>query len=304
MTLIDQAVIKAFQRREHSEPRESRPAHATRELFVHAPEALLRGVHHTPRPDHASAPAHQPSAAAVDPDSVATSDRREAESAATERFRPAWETDAFRTTETCRAIRTQLNAGIQHAAEEVLQSAANGQVVICITGLRRGEGRTTVATLLAYTFVALGRSVILVDADRSNPSLSSHLGVASDSGWNTANCQAQDVAECCVHSLADGFTMLPLDPAVAPSNRSLLNDMRQLLRLLASSYEVVIVDAGIAGPDIEAWPHSLINSYVVLRDARDSDDPAVEQFAARLASAGRSAVRLVENFANSVAVHN
>jgi Mrp family chromosome partitioning ATPase len=302
MTPIDQAVIKAFRRQEHVSS-EIKPAVSTprdvntpRELFVHAPEALLRGLHHAPQAEARSRREPQPAAV---PHVEMEQQRSSFEPAtiASESLRPAWETDAFRTTEMCQAIRTRLHEQIQRSAADLLHDAVRGRLVVCVTGLTRGEGRTTVATLLAHALVALGRSVILVDADQTNPSLSAHLGVASDSGWHAGLCELSEIAECCVHSIADRFSILPLDPAHCTPNGSLLGEMSQLLTLLADQFDVVLVDVGVVGADAANWPQAMTSSYVVVRDARRNDELALEQLIARLAPAGRPPVRVVENFA-------
>ncbi len=245
MTLIDQAMMKAFQRREQPKavhawtetlPAQSRAAvsdqltspggpqleAARRELYVHSPETVLRGMHQHPlhppsvkaNPvarvefpdeeltghDHSdptspndlvdeemeSAPATTAVEAVMNSllsyelsiqgphletwqiatDTVATplppvtaaatSPREKFADAVSESmsprmatFKPAWETDAFRMTDACRQIQSQMQDHLQRAAATLIDDCVGHRPIIHVTGCGRSEGRSTISILLA-----------------------------------------------------------------------------------------------------------------------------------------------------------
>jgi receptor protein-tyrosine kinase len=213
-------------------------------------------------------------------------------------FKPAWETDAFRWSEICRKIRLELQRPIQQAALDLMDDCRGGnRPLVCVTGCRRAEGRTTVAMLLAHALAQAGLKVVLVGADPVNPDLTERLGVAIDSGWHPRLTTVQEVAECCVRSIADGFCFLPLNPQQCSASHLSTLAMSPLLELLANHFEAVVVDAGRLSSSPHSWPGNLLGAYVVVRDHRQTDSSAVEQLIGQLASAGPNAVRVVDNFA-------
>ncbi len=55
---------------------------------------------------------------------------------------------------------------------------------LLVTSAREGEGKTTVATSLAWVMAKpVERRVLLIDADLSHPSIARRLGVTSERGW-------------------------------------------------------------------------------------------------------------------------
>jgi Mrp family chromosome partitioning ATPase len=389
MTLIDQAVLKAFSRQDRSS--DSQPilnpgvAHpvregaadglssqvvrtdrSTRELFLHAPEIRLRGLHHGP-PGSPSAPANN-LLISTEPDAVTEEvnepphdsadtaslqcdgvpsvelvmnsllsyelsiqapqldswqmasgpspgavDTRVSRPEASERvsiptggrnsaamcFKAAWETDAFRLTDVCRKIRMELSRPIQKAASDLIDDCRGGnRPLICVTGQRRGEGRTTVSMLLAHALAEAGVHVILIGGDPANPDLSERLGVAIEGGWNREMTSMHEIAECCVRSIDDGFCFLPIDPLSSSAEKRSTTASAQLLELLAGHFEAVVVDAGTVNSSCFSWPEELLGAYVVVRDCRQPDNGAMEHLVKQLSAAGPCAIRVVDNFAS------
>jgi hypothetical protein len=137
---------------------------------------------------------------------------------------------------------------------------------------------------------------MLVDGDLAQADLSEHLGVAIDRAWNEQLTTAEEIAECCVHSLADRFCFLPVDPAVEHATAKARAARAQLWELLVDNFDVVLVDAGMWPPERLDWPDGYLATHVVVHDRRQVDDGALAQLIAQLGSAHPSSIRIVDNF--------
>src|SRR5215510_11041110 len=94
--------------------------------------------------------------------------------------KPALEIDAVQWPAVCEKLLAKHADRFDKLAIELCRAAANGQKVTAISGLRRGEGRTTLALCLAQRLAACRSKVVLVDADFCNPSLAAQLQIAVD----------------------------------------------------------------------------------------------------------------------------
>jgi succinoglycan biosynthesis transport protein ExoP len=138
--------------------------------------------------------------------------------------------------EAIRAVRL----AIQHAAH-----GRGGQITM-VTSSIDGEGKTTVAANLAFSFAALGARTIIVEGDLRNPQLTRSLCPGAPGGLVEVA-----LGETPLHQaiLLDQSTRLYILPAPSPENQALVAEfvfseaMSTILDQLRHHYDMVIVDA-------------------------------------------------------------
>jgi len=115
-----------------------------------------------------------------------------------------------------------------------------------VTSADEGEGKTTVAINLASSLAAVGRKVILVEADMRRPTAAQRLGISRGArGLSDLLVSSEEVDEFLVRVDGEpGLAVLP-GGTIPPNSADLLSAgrMGELLSLLSESADVVIVDS-------------------------------------------------------------
>ncbi|MFF4724679.1 polysaccharide biosynthesis tyrosine autokinase [Streptomyces mirabilis] len=114
--------------------------------------------------------------------------------------------------------------------------------IIVVTSSVPGEGKTNTAVNLALSLAETGLSTCLVDGDLRRPCVASTFGLVQDAGLTTVligQARIEDVMQ-----QAGGRLSVLASGAVPPNPTELLASarMEEVLRELADTYEVVIVD--------------------------------------------------------------
>jgi capsular exopolysaccharide synthesis family protein len=112
---------------------------------------------------------------------------------------------------------------------------------IAVTSSVPGEGKTNTAANLALALAETGVSVCLVDADLRHPCVASGFGLVEDAGLTTVLIGQAGIQEVMQHA---GKLSVLASGAVPPNPTELLSStrMEDVLRELADTYEVVIID--------------------------------------------------------------
>jgi receptor protein-tyrosine kinase len=129
--------------------------------------------------------------------------------------------------------------------------AGQRPTVIAVTSPSHGDGRSTTAIDLAATFAEAGRSVLLVDGDLLNPTLTDALRLtdadltrAGQRGLGTALAGDHHVADAVINSPGgNAFALLPAGPS-SSTRRQLWGDENapRLIDSLRGAYDYVVID--------------------------------------------------------------
>lgn len=197
---------------------------------------------------------------------------------------PSWEVDRFQLPRICEQIEQDLSDSVQQAAQKVLDTYNRRRPVVTVGSWTRGEGRTTVAIVLARALARAGLSVALVDADNTAPALAQQLGLATDV-LDEQGDSHNGISERCIRSLEDGFTLVSLTTA-ADETASIEDQLDEAVESLRGQYEIILIDQPAGRSDLCA---STAGLHVVVRGAW-GDDPKEHDGVP---------VRLVDNFVHA-----
>ncbi|WP_454630066.1 polysaccharide biosynthesis tyrosine autokinase [Bradyrhizobium cenepequi] len=123
-------------------------------------------------------------------------------------------------------------------------SKASNQV-IGITSALPNEGKTTIAASLAQLIAHSGKSVIIVDCDLRNPSLSATLAPKATAGIVDVVSHGRQIDETIWRDPKTNLAFLPAvseTPVLHTSEMLAADPMRKLFDQLRSTYDYVIVD--------------------------------------------------------------
>ena len=220
-----------------------------------------------------------------------------------ETFRATLEVDAFQWPETCGQLYSRIAAELKPLASAMLERAATGQKLVVLTGVRRQEGRTTVALLLARALVEQSKCVALVDADFLMPSLAGQLGVAVEAGWESVLRGDTSLPEVMIKSVAEQLTLVPLSiSATAAANQASRLRTSVTMGMLRDNFDLVLLDAGPLGPHGELGaPLGSLDSIGAdcvywIYDRRLTSLEQVTENVRQIAAAGIAVGGILENF--------
>lgn len=220
-------------------------------------------------------------------------------------FAPAWEVDSFQWPPVCSQLDTLRSQSLSNFVRAILADAWGGAKVVAVTQAGRGEGGTTLSMCLAKWAAMFTGRVALIDGDMMKPRIAQSLGLSFEHGWEETSA-ASPLAESAVSSIADRLVVLPLGPkgglmAADPDRRL----GREVLQQLASSFELVILDAGPMFDAAYNWfidpCADAIDSVLIVQDIRQTSSAQVADVRRRLTEHGLDHVSVVENFQNAAA---
>ena len=167
-----------------------------------------------------------------------------------------------------RTLRTNLDREAQERPLDVL----------VVTSAEEGEGKTTVAGLLAESIARLGTKVLLVDADLRRPNVSRTFGVEARPGLSDVLRDAATVEEAIKPGWTEGLYVLPT--AVDPDASDLLvRRFDEVVEDLKSRYEMIVVDTppllGVADARGLAASASGVLLVIAARQMADAVNEAV-----------------------------
>jgi len=172
-----------------------------------------------------------------------------------------------------RAITTQSSSRYAEAIRSIkfaidLNVTKAPNQVIGLTSALPNEGKTTVAGSLAQLIAQCGKSVVIVDCDLRNPSLSSKLAASASAGIVEIVNGGRTLEETVWRDPITNLSVLPAAGKGPTSHTSeILSDasMRSLFDRLRSRYDYIIVDLPPLAPLIDVRSTTaFVDCYVLI----------------------------------------
>ena len=148
-----------------------------------------------------------------------------------------------------------------------LGSAQTSNKVIGITSSLPHEGKSTIAASLAQLIGQGGKTVIIVDCDLRNPSLSAALAPDATVGLLEVVSKTHSVADAVWNDPKTNLVFLPVvkhRPLLHSSEIFATEQMRELFDQLRSTYDYVIVDLPPLTPVVDVRATSVLVDCFVL----------------------------------------
>ena len=179
---------------------------------------------------------------------------------------------------------------------EARRQQGNGYALM-VTSPFQGDGKTTVAVALAWSYAESGHKTVLVDCDFIGRSLSHQFKKLHAPGvcevlrrGNLAN----EVAD-----IGENLSILPVGADVSFSASNLqIGALRRLMRTLREQYEIVIVDSGPVTASVEAIPVASSCDGAVLAIRHGRSRSRLPEAVSELTDTGVEYLGLVLNYAD------
>jgi Mrp family chromosome partitioning ATPase len=210
---------------------------------------------------------------------------------------PAYEVEHFEWPPIVTSLLERSDAEVAALLSELLP---DGRGSLLVTGCRRGEGRTSVALLIARHLAKAGSMVLLVDADLNRPGVATSLATDVEVGWEETLSGAS-LSEALIESLGDRLVVLPLRRAVEEAALAGAGAaLKKALDRLRSEFAAICIDAGpveAAAGRHEIWfDHSSVEAAVVVRDVRHCRLEQSHAVGRQLVELGARRWAIIENF--------
>lgn len=116
--------------------------------------------------------------------------------------------------------------------------------VMVFTSTRRGEGKSDVVARLGMVAAMLGRKVLLIDADLSLPRQHEIFGLSISPGLTQAVVGQVETKKSIYNSGINNLDVLPRgDFAPRPSTITESSNIRHLIELVSSDYDLILIDS-------------------------------------------------------------
>lgn len=204
-------------------------------------------------------------------------------------FKPTWEVDSFKFSPAVVQAEERLLTRLREALQEVVATRTQ---VVWVSSLAEGEGRTTIAALLALSLARMGQQVLLLQGDGHAASLAKQLGVACDLGWSGPCAEAGlgRLQDQCLFSLNDRLALLPAAEA-SPATA-----LAGMLTKLIQAFNIVVVDAAVGMSHRNLAVPTAKEMEVVVQDVRRTSSEDLQRALWAQPMARYREVRVVQNF--------
>ncbi|MCP4195098.1 MAG: CpsD/CapB family tyrosine-protein kinase [Planctomycetaceae bacterium] len=217
-------------------------------------------------------------------------------------FKPVWEVDEFRIPSPCLQIQTGLQEQLYSVRSLLRDVFHDQQKLINVHSCKPGEGRTTLAIGLAYFMAQHDHKVLIIDANHDQPTLAETLGLSVEFGWERFISGEEALEECCIRSLNDRFSILPMmtnDWSIGELGFG--ETLRTMIESLIHAFDLILLDTSAGRPMWSSEMEDVTAAHFIIRDVRQTADAALLQMKRHLTQHSNRIVETIENF--SVADH-
>ncbi len=160
-------------------------------------------------------------------------------------FSPEFEVDGFQWPAITDQLVFTAKQLLAPVVGSLLANAEEGRALVGLVGTQAGVGCSTVTMCLARLITETGSSLALVDANFAQGDLAAKLGLEFEHGWEHVLTGNIPLAECAVHSLSDGMTLIPLSAPVDCCDERLASIQTAVIAgVLRYHHDVVLLDLG------------------------------------------------------------
>ncbi len=194
-------------------------------------------------------------------------------------FRPNWEVEQFLWPEVTTELLYQHEQLFSEFANLIDESILVKQKRLVITGVRRGEGRTTLSIAIARKLSNDGKRILIVDADLVSPKLADSMGIDTQISWLTDQAVFESSAELLIGNAESNVCIMPLmQSSRAEFSAHAYQILDVSLRKLEQFFDVIILEFGpIAQIDLAMFRNlKIANAGLFVHDPLVSD---VKQYA-------------------------
>jgi succinoglycan biosynthesis transport protein ExoP len=171
-----------------------------------------------------------------------------------------------------RLVQRMVNEPLSDLSESVrslrigLELSHNNAKVILMTSAIPGEGKSTIATLLAASSASSGKKTILVDCDLHNPSISNALPGAPRQGLSEVLRGKATLEDVMIQDPVSKVYVVPAGSLVTNAADLLMSQqMRDIILRLRAEFDYVVVDTAPLLPVIDALVlTSLVDRVLVI----------------------------------------
>ena len=125
----------------------------------------------------------------------------------------------------------------------MLSSLDNPKKVVAVTSAVPSEGKTTIATNLAYSLGQL-KKTLLIDADMRRPRIGQMLGIKQPLPGLSELCAGEAKLDVCIYQVRDTNVFVIPAGKLPPNPQEMLasNRFAEVLKQLCAQYEIIVID--------------------------------------------------------------
>lgn len=171
--------------------------------------------------------------------------------------------------EICEQLDQFTGEGFRQLAKHLQFAAEQGHKTLAFVSSTPGAGRTSVLLTLTRILALEGRTeALLVDADRRHPQLASLIEGTPTVGLRDVLHGQLRMEQAVVPMNPGRVALLPLNETIADAEwLQLVAPMRVLLKQARRDYDMILVDAGVLGPETrlaDCWLRGAVDAVITI----------------------------------------
>lgn len=171
--------------------------------------------------------------------------------------------------EICEQLDQFTGEGFRQLAKHLQFAAEQGHKTLAFVSSTPGAGRTSVLLTLTRILALEGRTeALLVDADRRHPQLASLIEDTPTVGLRDVLHGQLRMEQAVIPMNPGRVALLPLNETITDAEwQQLVAPMRVLLKQARRDYDMILVDAGVLGPETrlaDCWLRGAVDAVITI----------------------------------------